>query len=324
LPSAHSASRSPWRAGSKPSIDQRPDTLGGRSACRRQAALGERPQGDVVEGAHHQVGACPGQQLLVAESGDADRGHAPGLGGLDPAHGVLDHEAVAWWQPEFLRGGAENHRVGLAAREVPAGDVGVEQLLQGHPLMDEVVAEALLGGEGVEPDPFEEQCGVLRRGRRRDPDADVLDGQDEPQRVGEGHEPALLDELHDLLLLGGGVPLGPGLHVGHAEVLQGRAGARHPRLAGHHLLVHRRGEALRRPAGLVADLAPLGLHQHPERLAPGQLVGRVHQHAVHVEDPTLERHVPHPALSGSRSIAGCLIRWPRRAWPRWCRGAFGS
>ena len=128
---------------------------------------------------------------------------------------------------ELLGGGQEDGRVGLAPGEVPAGDVGVEQVLQGHPGADEVVVQPLLGGEGVQPDPLQEQLGVLGRRRRRDPDPGGLDGQDEPQRVGEGHEPALLDEPDDLLLLGRRVPLGPGLHVGHPEVLQRRPGAGH-------------------------------------------------------------------------------------------------
>ena len=99
--------------------------------------------------------------VLVADASDAKTCHPARLGRLNPAGGVLHHEAAARRNAQLRGGGKEDRRVRLAAREVPPGDVGVEQLLQGHPLMDEVVAEALLGGEGVEPDPFEEQFGVL-------------------------------------------------------------------------------------------------------------------------------------------------------------------
>jgi hypothetical protein len=117
-------------------------------------------------------------------AGHADRGHAPSLGRQDPARSVLDHEAGVRGDAELLGSGQEDHRVGLAARQVPPGDICVEQLVQRHPLVDDVVVETLLGGEGVQPDPFEEELGVLRRGRRatRIP---VLDGQDAPQSVGK-------------------------------------------------------------------------------------------------------------------------------------------
>jgi hypothetical protein len=279
-----------------------------------QATLDQRRQGDVVERGHDQVGACRQQQVPVVQAGHPDRRHAAGLGRLHPAVSVLDHEGVGRAAAELLGGGEEDGRVRLAPGEIPARDVGVEQVLQGHAGADELVVEPLLGGKGVEADPLQEQLGVLGRGRRRDQDPGRLDGQDEPQRVGEGHEPAFLDEPDDLLLLHGGVPLGPGLHIGDAEVLEGRAGAGQTRLARHEPLVHRRGEVLGRPAGLVADLAPLPLQQTPQRLAPGQLMGRVDQHAVHVEDRTLERHVPHPALSQLPS--GLVILRPRLVWPR--------
>ena len=262
-----------------------------------EPSLGQGRQVDVVQGGHDQVGARLQQQVPVVQAGHPERRHPARLGRLDPAGRVLDHEAGAGGHAELGGGGEEDGRVGLALGEVAAGDVGVEQLLQRHPGADEVVVQPLLGGEGVQPDPLQEQLGVLGRRRRRDPDPQLLDGQDEPQGVGEGHEPALLDQLDHALLLGLGVPLGPGVDVGHAEVLKGGAGAGHPGLARHELLVHRRGEALGGPAGLVAEVAPLALHQLPERLTPGQLVWRVHQHAVHVEDRTLERHHPHHSPS---------------------------
>ena len=101
------------------------------AACRSsQPTLGQRGQRDVVQAGHHEVGAGVGQLLLVTEAGHPDRGHAAGLGGLHAARGVLDHEADLRGQVEFLGGGQEDRRIGLAAREVPAGDVDVEQLLQ--------------------------------------------------------------------------------------------------------------------------------------------------------------------------------------------------
>jgi hypothetical protein len=255
-----------------------------------EPTLGQGRHGDVVERGHDQVGAGRQQQVPVVLPGHAERGHPGRLGGLDPAGCVLGDEAVARADPQLLGGGQEDGRVGLAPGEVAAGDVGVEQVLERHPRADEAVVQPLLGGEGVQADPGQEQLGVLGRRRRRHPDPEVLDGQQEPQRVGEGHEPALLDQLDDVLLLGGRVPVDPGVDVGHPEVLHGRAGAGQPGLARHEPLVHRGGEALGGPAGLVADAAPLALHQRPERLTPGQLVWRVDQHAVHVEDRTPERH----------------------------------
>ena len=239
-----------------------------------EPSLGQGRQVDVVQGGHDQVGARLQQQVPVVQAGHPQRRHRARLGRLDPAGRVLDHEAGAGGDAELGGGGEEDGRVGLALGEVAAGDVGVEQLLQGHPGADEVVVQPLLGGEGVQPDPLKEQLGVLGRGRPRDPDPQLLDGQDEPQGVGEGHEPALLDQLDHALLLGLGVPLGPGADVGHAEVLKRGAGAGHPGLARHELLIHRRGEALGRPAGLARagratrpPSAPGATHAMPARVA---------------------------------------------------------
>src|SRR6266545_2847887 len=179
----------PLPGGVEAVVDQRPDArralgvpppeLPGGSPLS-QAAIGQSSEGDVVQGGHDQVGARPGQQLLVAEAGHSERGHVPGLGRLDPAGGVLDHEAGARANAQLRGRGEEDHRVRLAAREVPAGGVGVEQLLQRHPGADEVVVQPLLGGEGVQADPLEEELGVLGRGGRRHPNSHRLDGQDEP------------------------------------------------------------------------------------------------------------------------------------------------
>jgi hypothetical protein len=70
----------------------------------------------------------------------------------------------------------------------------------------------------------------------------------------------------------------------------------HPWHPGHELLVHRGREGLGRPARLVADIAPVALHQRPEHLAPGQLVRRVHQHTVNVEDRTLKSRHRHQSF----------------------------
>ncbi len=291
-------------------VDQRPgarrllgvpasDLLGGVPLL--QQALRQREQGHVVQGRHHEVGARLGQQVLVLEPGHPDRGHPAGFGRLDTARRVLDHEAVSGRQAQLVRGGKEDHGVGLAAREIPAGEVGVEQLLQRHPLVEEVVVEPLPGCEGVQADPFEEQPGVLRRRRRGDPQPSGLHSEDEAQRVGECREPALVDEREDVLLLGRRVLLRPLIDVGHPEVGQRRPSAVHPRHPGHLLLVHRRGEAIGRPRGAVTDVAPLPLHQRLQGLPPGHLVGGINQNPVHVEDRTLEdratlRHVAHRSL----------------------------
>jgi hypothetical protein len=92
--------------------------------------------------------------LLVAETRHADRRHAASLGCLHATRRILDDETHLRRESEFLRSRQEDHRIGFPAGEVTAGDVGVEQLLQGHPIVHEAVVEALLGSEGVKPDPF--------------------------------------------------------------------------------------------------------------------------------------------------------------------------
>jgi hypothetical protein len=247
-----------------------PDVLCGRPLL--QLSLGQFWQAHVVEGGHDQVGARVSQRLLITESGHADRGHASGFGRLDTAGGVLDDEAVVRGQAEFRRCRKEDHRVGFAARKLQAGDVGVEQVLQSHPGVDEFVVQPLLSGERVEPDRFKKQPDVLGRGRRRHQEPAGLDRQDEPQRVREGHEPALLDEPDDVLLLDRRVTLSSPLHVRDPEVLERGPRSGQPRHPRHHLLVHRSREALGRPAGLAAEVAPLALHQLLEGHAPGQFV----------------------------------------------------
>src|SRR5207302_9386781 len=90
------------------------------------------------------------------------------------------------------------------------------------------------------------------------------------------------------------------LVVGNVEVLKRGAGAGQARLAGHLRLVDPRGERLRGPCGPVADVAPVGLHQLAQRLAPRLLVRRVDQDSVDVEDRSLER--------GSAGCAHGLLR----------------
>jgi hypothetical protein len=118
----------------------------------------------------------------------------------------------------------------------------------------------------------------------------VLDGDDEPQRVGVRGEVAGLDEPHHHLLLALGVLReARAIVVGDVEVLQRRARAAHARLARHFLLVDLGRERFRRPGRPVADVAPLPLHQLAQRLAPRLLVRRVDKHAVDIEDRSLER-----------------------------------
>jgi len=93
-----------------------------------------------------------------------------------------------------------------------------------------------------------------------------------------------------MFLLGRRVLPGPAVDVWHAEVLQGRPGTSEPRHAGHHSLVHRLREPLRRVAGPVANVPPVPVHQLPQRLTPRTAVRRVDQDTVDIEDPTLETH----------------------------------
>ena len=202
----------------------------------------------------------------------AEGSHPCRPGRADPAGGILDDETVAGGDAQFLGCGQEDRGVGFAVWEVASGDVGVEQLLQRHPGADEVVLQLLFGGESVQPDPLQEAIGVLGRGGCRDPDAHVLDRQDEPDGIGESHEPAFLDQRDHVRLLVGRVLLDPCVDVGHAEVLHGRACTSHPWHPGDELLVNRGREGLGCPARLVADVAPVALHQRPEHVAPGQLV----------------------------------------------------
>jgi hypothetical protein len=120
-----------------------------------------------------------------------------------------------------------------------------------------------------------------------------------------------------MLLLGRRVLLDPALLVGHPEVPESRPGTGHPRLARHDLLVHRRGEPLGGPGGAVPDVTPFALHQVLEGLAPGQFVGRVDQHPVHVEDRASVRH--EPLLLLEILICGVILRPARRAGRPGCR-----
>ena len=123
--------------------------------------------------------------VRVVGAGDPERRHAARLGGLHPGHGVLDHEAVRGRLAELGRRGEKDLRVRLALREVAPGDVRVEVVEQRSARARGSRGNPVLLGEGVEPDLAQEQLGVLGRGGRRHPDARVLDGDDEPQRVGD-------------------------------------------------------------------------------------------------------------------------------------------
>jgi len=136
-----------------------PDLVGGLPFL--QPALDEGGKGNVVQGSHYQVGADIGQLLLVAKAGDANGRKAASVGRLHTARRILDDETHLGGKSEFLRSGQEDHGVGFPARKVAAGDVGIEQLLQGHLTVNEAIVEALFGSEGVESNPFEEQLGVF-------------------------------------------------------------------------------------------------------------------------------------------------------------------
>ena len=79
----------------------------------------------------------------------------PALAACTPLVASSTTKHTSGRKSEFLRSGQEDHRVGFAAGEVAAGDVGIEQLLQGHPTVYEAIGEALFGSEGVESNPFE-------------------------------------------------------------------------------------------------------------------------------------------------------------------------
>ena len=152
--------------------------------------------------------------------------------------------------------------MGLSVREVPARDVGVEVVEQRQTRSQRRRGDPVLLGERVEPDLAQEQLGVLGRGGGGGADPCVLDVDDEAQGVRVGGEVPGLDQAHNHFLLAIGV-LGEAVVVviGHVEVLERGAGAVHSRLAGHVLLVDARRERLRRPGRLIADIAPVVLHQ---------------------------------------------------------------
>src|SRR3712207_402470 len=154
-----------------------------------------------------------------------------------------------------------------------------------------MVGETLLFGELVQPHEPQEGARVLGGGGGRDEDAGLLDRQHEAQGVRVLLELLSLDQLDDHLLLVVAVLPGSPLGVGHAEVLQRCLGALEAWLAGHLPLVDLRRELLGRIRGLTSYVAPLVLHQLTQPLAPRLLVGRVNQHAVHVEDSATKTHM---------------------------------
>jgi len=154
----------------------------------------------------------------------------------------------------------------------------------------EIVGEALLLGELVQPHEPQEGARVLGGGGGRDEDAVLLDRQHEAQGVRVLLELLSLDQLDDHHLLAVAVLAGSPLGVGHSEVLQRGLRARVTRLARHDPLVHLRRELFRSVRRLGPDVAPVVLHQLPQTLAPSLLVRRVHQHAVYVEDRATKTH----------------------------------
>ena len=107
---------------------------------------------DLIERLHDDVRARGGQQLGVILSGDADSSHRAGLGGLNPGGGVLHYDRGLGVDGELAGRGQEHLRVGLSVREVPPGDVRVEVLEQRQTGPQRRRGDAVLLGEGVEPD----------------------------------------------------------------------------------------------------------------------------------------------------------------------------
>ena len=107
---------------------------------------------DLVQRGDDEVGVRVRQQVLVISPGNAQRGHPAGLGGLNSADGVLDHEAVLRCDAELGGRGQEDLRIRFAPREVPAGEVGVEEVEQVQARPEDVVGQALRLREGVKPD----------------------------------------------------------------------------------------------------------------------------------------------------------------------------
>ena len=102
----------------------------------------------------------------------------------------------------------------------------------------------------------------------------------------------------------------PPIHVGHPEVLKRGPSAGKPWLAGHDLLIHLGGKPLGRPAGLVTDVVPVAFHQLLEGFTPRQLVWRVDEHTVNVEDCTLIWHEPSPVPKRGLWVEAVLPRGP--------------
>ena len=136
---------------------------------------------------------------------DADRGHAAGLGGLDACGGVLDHHrGIPGATPSSCAAVRNISGSGFPCAKSRPETSASKKSSSVSPGAATAMRSLLLG-EGVEPDLAQEQLRVLRRRRRRDSDAGVLDGDDEAQRVGIGGEVAGLDESHHHLLLALGV-----------------------------------------------------------------------------------------------------------------------
>ena len=153
--------------------------------------------------------------------------------------------------------------MGLAVLEVTARDVRVEQVQQGHSLVNEVVRQTPLSREVIERDALQEFADVFRRGGCR---------QREAESVGKGVKLTGLDQLDHPLLLALAIDLGAIHGVGHLEIRQRRSSSTQTRLVGHHLLVHLGREALRALGGPVANAAPVGIHKLAQGIPPGALV----------------------------------------------------
>ena len=165
--------------------------------------------------------------------------------------------------------------MGLAALgEVPSRHVDVEGVEQGE--------------VRFEPDAAEQPARVLRRGGGSEGYPGAAYRPDEAQRVGKGVDPDGLEQLVHPPLLAPAVLLDAVLVLGELEMAQRGAGAAEGGLAGHPVAVEVGREPIGGVRGPVAEVAPARVHQMVERLAPGPLVGRVDEHAVHVEHRPLE------------------------------------
>ncbi len=180
--------------------------------------------------------------------------------------------------------------------EVTAGDVRVEQVQRVIPYVNEVVRQTPLSREDIERDALQEFVGVFRRGGCC---------QREAESVGKGVKLTGLDQLDHLLLLALAIGLGAIRGVGYLEIRQRHSSSAQTRLVGHHLLVHLGCEALKAVGGLVANVAPVGIHKLAQGVPPGALVRRANQ------NPSTSKIAPRKPIGPALfHLAVCHARGP--------------